>query len=160
MGVPQESEKGRQLAELATEQLAQRHPGEPVSLLGGDGRVVSLEDGTGAAFGARVNDENNIGVEARYGRNAIVTTYTTVGTTAAVLVSATDKRLQVTIQNLHDVNLLFINLGGTPVVGQDLMLPPGGMFSLPPGVAYEGAISGIASAADTDVVVVEYRVQG
>ena len=175
MGIPSEPERVVALRRAAEEEILKRRGKgqgewfqEPAGGSEGyDGRVdaagvsqaTALLDGTGSAFGVRVNGENNMGVEGRYGRSTPTRTFVTVGIAAVQLVEATDKRLQVTVQNLDDANTLFISLGGTPVANQDLMLPPGAMYSLPPGVAYAGAISGVASAADTGVVVVEYTVQ-
>lgn len=148
----------QQLREEAMKEFAERTARFGHGAGQGQNANVSIEDGTGGAYGARVNGENNMGVEARHGRTDIAKTFVQVGTTSQQVVAAEDKRLQVTLQNLHDVNSLFLNLGSAATANQDLKLPPGAMYSLPPGVAFTGAIHAVASAADTGVVVVEYKV--
>lgn len=161
MGLQGEPEGAQQVRQFWLQQRQAERQGvlEALPAFSRDSRVVALEDGSGGGYGVRVNGENNLGAETRYGRNDPVTTYATVGIAPATLVGFTAKRLQVTVQNLHDANALYIRLGGVPTAGQDLMLPPGATYSLPPGVAFEGSIGAVASGANTGVVVVEYKVQ-
>ena len=56
---------------VAQEILRKRGGGAEVLQKSTDGgRVMSLEDGTGSAASARVNGDNNLGTEARYGRTS------------------------------------------------------------------------------------------
>lgn len=120
-------------------------------------RLVALEDGTGSAYGARVSGDNNLGVEARHGRNSTATTTTNVGTTSTEVVGTTAGRIQATIQNTHDANDLFLRFGTDVATDADLRLGPGEMYSFPPGAAYEGPIQARGSAAATGIVVIEYK---
>jgi hypothetical protein len=122
-------------------------------------RVVSLEDGTGEARAARVSTDNNLGAEARYGRTEVETETETVGTSSVEVLGADDARLQFTLQNLSDTDFVHVRLGPstTAATTNDLRIDPGQMYSLPPGVAYTGAVQAIATAANTKLVVVRYN---
>ena len=122
-------------------------------------RVVSLEDGTGEARAARVTTDNNLGAEARYGRTEVETETETVGTSSVEVLGADDTRLQFTLQNLSDTDFVHVRLGPstTAATTNDLRIDPGQMYSLPPGVAYTGAVQAIATAANTKLVVVRFN---
>ena len=122
-------------------------------------RVVSLESGTGESLAAKVTRDNNLGAEARYGRTTVTTATETVGTSSVEVLAADDARLQFTLQNLSDTDFIHVRLGPNSAAAttNDLRIDPGQMYSLPPGVAYTGAVQAIATAANTKLVVVQYK---
>jgi hypothetical protein len=122
-------------------------------------RVTAIEDGTGSAVAARVSGDNNLGVESRYGRVTVATGAVDVGTSSTSVVTSTAGRLGLTLQNLDDVNAVHFRLGGgTATVADDLRLGPHESYSLPPGVAFEGAVTAIADPEGARLAWVEYKV--
>jgi hypothetical protein len=129
---------------------------------GGKGRqerVTAIEDGTGTASAVRVNGDNNLGVESRYGRVSVTTGGTDVGTTSTSILAAATGRLGLTLQNLDGSSAIHFRLGGgTCTLTDDLRLGPYESYSLPPGVAFEGAVTAIATPATARMAWVEYKV--
>jgi len=125
---------------------------------GRDSRVVSLEDGTGGATGARVTSGNNLGVDARYGDTVVVASSVDLSTTSAQVLGAEAGRLSFTLQNLDSVDSVHFRLGGGTATTSDLRLDPGQMFSLPSGVAFDGIVTARAAAGSPRLSIVEYKV--
>lgn len=143
----------------AGRQFLQDYPNRPMFQEGT--RVVSLEDGTGNALSARVNADNNLGAEARYGRTTVYADNGTTQATSQVLIAARTGRLTLTLQNLDDTGAVHFLVGGGTATTEDLMLGPGQMYSLPPGVAFEGAVSFISAGPGGETVSwVEYGFAG
>lgn len=123
-------------------------------------RVVSLEDGTGNALSARVNADNNLGTEARFGRTSTVMGDDTVTTTSQELIAIRAGRLTFTIQNLDDAIAIYFHVGSGIATTSSLRLGPGQMYSPPPGVAFEGPLSFITAAGSAQLAWVEYLAGG
>jgi hypothetical protein len=119
-------------------------------------RVVSIEDGTGNALSTRVNADNNLGTEARFGRTSVVTGDATVTTSSVAIISQRAGRLTLTIQNLDDLIAIYFHLGSGIATTNDLRLDPGQMYSLPPGVAFEGPVSFVTPSGSAPLAYVEY----
>jgi hypothetical protein len=79
------------------------------------------------------------------------------GTTSAEMAAADATRSQIVLQNLDGANSIHINLGEDAATTDDLRIPPGGSFSFPVGMAYQGAIQAIATDVDTKYVLVIFR---
>ncbi len=87
--------------------------------------------------------------------SGVTTNYYLVGASMAIA-APLQGRFQVLIQNLDPVNPLNIRLGVGPVLVTDLLVPPGGLFTFPAGVTYEGEIDGVGLVAPVQVVVIEF----
>ena len=70
-----------------------------------------------------------------------------------VVVAANPNRSQLFLQNDHASQVLYLSLGGTAVANSGIRLNPGGGGVVLDG--YKGAVSAIASAANTNLLVAE-----
>ena len=122
------------------------------------GRIVSLEDGTGTGYSARVTDANDLGAEARYGEAPVTTHHVVVDETVATqILPATSRRRQFQILNLDATASVRILLGGTsPSATDDWRLGPGETYQLPPGISFGGTVYGLADTNDAKVVAIEF----
>lgn len=84
--------------------------------------------------------------------DASAPTALTVGTAAMQLLAVREGRRGFIVQNLHDANDLYIGLGVAPTAANGIRVKPGESFN---DDFFTGAVHGIASAAGTDVRVVE-----
>jgi len=84
------------------------------------------------------------------GDKASLATYATVsiGTSAGVIKAANGDRKQITIENVHASNDLYIGGDASVTTANGIKIPAGGTFTTD---AYTGAFYGIASGAATDV---------
>jgi hypothetical protein len=119
-------------------------------------RVVALEDGTGNALAARVNADNNVGTEARFGRTSVVSGSDTADTTSQVFISERAGRLTFTLQNLDDATPVHFRMGTGSATTGDLRLDPGQSYSPPPGIAFEGPVSCVTGVGSAVCSWVEY----
>ena len=119
-------------------------------------RVVALEDGTGSATSARVNADNNLGTEARFGRTSVTHDSEMVGTTSTACLVATPGRLTFTIQNLDDTIPIHFHLGTGAATTDDPRLDPGQFYSPPSGVAFEGPMSAITPTGTAKLAIVQF----
>jgi hypothetical protein len=124
----------------------------------GESRVVSLEDGAGTGYAARVTDGNDVGAEARYGEAAVTTYHVSVDTTTPTeILPETGRRRQFQIMNLDDTATVSILLGGTtPSTTEDWRIPPGGTYQLPPGIASGVKVYGKADVNTAQVVAIQF----
>lgn len=123
---------------------------------GRDGRVVALEDGTGGAYGARVTDGNNLGVEPIPPSKAPAFTSGTVGTTSAELLAEDAGRITFQVMNLDAAQSVHLSLGADAATTDHLRVDPGQTWTLPGGVRFTGAVQAIATAADVKVAVLAF----
>ena len=132
-----------------------KKPNEPVTVNGGklsadvSGSTVDASGSTVDASGSQVDATTSpLPAEA-------TTTKSTVGTSSTQLADEDTTRAQIVLQNTHSTNSIFVNLGGT-ATEDDLKIPPGGTFSFPPGIIYQGEINAIADDVDTNYVLIVY----
>lgn len=82
-------------------------------------------------------------------KTAGVAVAVTDGAGGTVILAANPSMIERTISNGHATVGIWLSLGGTPVVGQGIFLPPvGGSYTTQ---AYAGEIKGIATAATGSV---------
>lgn len=85
--------------------------------------------------------------------NASAPATVSVGIAATQVLAARAGRKALLIQNVHAVNDLYLGFGAAPTTGNGIKLKPGESFA---DEVFTGQVQGIASAAGTDVRVVEF----
>lgn len=83
----------------------------------------------------------------------IASSAATVGTSSVQIVAANAGRHQLYIYNDSSLNIVYLSLGGTAIVGQGARVNPNGDYFQT--TTYAGAISAIATGAGTNITIAE-----
>lgn len=138
--------------------------------------VVAVETGTGEGFTARVSAEGRLLTDAgdiqsveevqrivdpvtiRAEVVEVATSTPTATTSSSEVVSVRTGRRGLEIQNLGTHAVHIVLDGSSSATTANRRLDPGGVFTLPAGMTYEGAVRAIAVDASCALSVVEFYV--
>jgi hypothetical protein len=118
--------------------------------------VQQIEDGRGSGRTISVTDGGAARTEPA-GSSVATADHTVQPGSSMQIAAGRVGRRQISIKNLSAANPVFIALDNPPAtVTGHLRIEPGGVYSFPPGVSYEGPIEAISSDGPAVIVVMEF----